>query len=219
MNTGRIADLLNPFLGGSTLTPDQLANISMYIDILLHWNARINLTAVREPEEIVARHFGESFFAARLLLPQQEDQDRSVGKEVRVLDVGSGAGFPGMPIKICAPHAHVTLVESNHKKATFLKEVARSLRLTDIDVFARRAEELKAASADLVTLRAVEKFEAILPVAAALVGGKGRLAILIGESQASRAAELVQDIRWQSTVPVPNSIRRVLLIGDKEPKE
>src|ERR1022692_2652487 len=161
MDTARIAALLDPFLDRE-LDPNQLTQISTYIDLLLRWNARINLTAIRHPEEIVTRHFGESFFLARHLFPASVERtppsapdvsleqastvrhsnrleaqlgaqdSRPVRSELgarssqltRVLDLGSGAGFPALPLKIWAPHIHLVLVESNHKKVAFLREVA-----------------------------------------------------------------------------------------------
>src|SRR5204863_8729127 len=145
--------------------------------------ARINLTGVRQPEEIVTRHFGKSLFAARHLFPEPEHPNAPAGRSIplppqpsaafepsgvkhstRLMDVGSGAGFPGLPIKIWSPHTHVTLIESNHKKATFLREVSRAITLTDVDVFSGRAEDFQA-SADLVTLRAVERPEHVCAIA------------------------------------------------------
>jgi 16S rRNA (guanine527-N7)-methyltransferase len=197
------------------LSDQQLTFISMYIDILLKWNQRINLTAVRTPEEIVTRHFGESLFAAQQLFPgSRASAQRDVASDVStVVDVGSGAGFPGLPVKIWAPEIRLTLIESNHKKATFLREVVRALGLKDADVFADRAENFTAASADLVTLRAVERFEEAAPTAAGLVRPSGRLALLIGESQIEQATIAVEDLRWQAPVSIPLSNRRVLLVG------
>ncbi|HEY1464292.1 MAG TPA: 16S rRNA (guanine(527)-N(7))-methyltransferase RsmG, partial [Terriglobales bacterium] len=172
MDSTSIRELLLPFLqagsagGPATLSELQLRHISMYIDMLLRWNARINLTAVRSAKEIVTRHFGESLFAARLLFPAPNDQ-ANMGH--RFVDFGSGPGFPGLPIKILVPAIHATLIESNQKKATFLKEVRRALTLTDVDVFSFRAEEFPAGQADTVTLRAVERFETVLPSAVRLL--------------------------------------------------
>src|SRR2546425_8322910 len=143
MHPDRIAELPQPFLDpgaevsdGAALLPSQLRYISTYIDLLTRWNSRINLTAVRDPEEIVTRHFGESLFAARRLFPAPmadsqppADHQRPTTNN-RVIDVGSGAGFPGIPIKIWAPQVHLTLIESNQKKTTFLKAVVRALTLT-----------------------------------------------------------------------------------------
>ncbi len=167
MHPARIAELLQPFLsdpchsepGGkpgeepAVLSAPQLQNISTYIDILTRWNARINLTAIRDEEEIVTRHFGESLFAARHLFPRvssapsvvkdfDSPEARSPKPEARIADLGSGAGFPGIPIKLWAPSITLTLIESNQKKATFLREITRALTLTDVYIQNARAQTL-----------------------------------------------------------------------------
>jgi 16S rRNA (guanine527-N7)-methyltransferase len=240
MDDARIAELLIPFLSDSprlrghegsasasdaaVLCPTQLRHISTYIDLLLHWNARINLTAVREPEEIVTRHFGESIFAARNLFPKANARtgpgmsgSASEASRPHVIDVGSGAGFPGLPIKIWAPHVHLTLIESNQKKATFLREVVRNLGVSDVDVFTGRANAFPGSKADVVTLRAVEHFESILPVAAGLLRSGGCLAMLVGERQSIRVHELVPALQWSEPAKLPLSANRVLIIGSNEP--
>jgi 16S rRNA (guanine527-N7)-methyltransferase len=239
MDTARIADLLQPFLEPS-LSPHQLDQISTYIDLLLHWNARINLTAIRHPEEIVTRHFGESFFLARHLFPPPCHPERSqttseaIGSAKskacpelaegdpypstapHVLDIGSGAGFPALPLKLWAPHIRLTLIESNHKKAAFLREVARALTLTNINVITDRAEVLAARPdfprAEVVTLRAVEHFAAILPQAVTLMSPSATLALLIGAAQIPHLTTLTA-LKWCPQIPVPQSHTRVLSIG------
>jgi 16S rRNA (guanine527-N7)-methyltransferase len=273
----RIAELLEPFLAGldslastirppaarepAFLTTTQLKQISTYVDILLHWNTRINLTAVRSPEEIVTRHFGESLFAARHLFPSADASAaaKSPGHagtaasavppsfgsapehSFDLIDLGSGAGFPGVPIKIWAPGIYLTLIESNYKKATFLREITRALTLTDVNVFAGRAEDLRPRQphpapahippahppaealpdrqAGVVTLRAVERFNSILPVAASLVAAEGRLALLIGKAQVPTALSILPAFHWRDPLPVPLSKNRVLLVGSPERQE
>ncbi len=202
MDADHIAALLAPFVEG--LTPAQLERISIYIDILQRWNRRINLTAVRDSEQIVSRHFGESLFAARHLLAPADT--------LTVIDVGSGAGFPGLPLKIYAPAIHLALIESNTRKAAFLREVIRALGLTEATVFNGRAQDFPA-RADLVTLRAVEKFERILPVAASLVSPAGRLALLIGAAQLPLAVRLLPTLNWEAPLPIPQSSSRILAVA------
>ncbi len=265
MHPARIAELLRPFLGEPSANHQRLAandalyeHISTYIDILLRWNARINLTAIRDPEEIVTRHFGESLFAARHLFPttahvgtapqacpersrrgcpaerssapavasrgsvpadthapsETNDQRPATNGRTTLADLGSGAGFPGLPIKLWAPRISLTLIESNHKKSTFLREVARALTLTDINIQTTRAETLNR-TFDVVTLRAVEHFEAILPTAANLVAPTGRLALLIGTSQRAHTDSL-PTFTWESALAVPHSSSRILLIGTRQ---
>jgi 16S rRNA (guanine527-N7)-methyltransferase len=258
MHPARLAELLQPYLSPTpnpchsepgprpgeslprgarrrepaVLSPSQLDHILTYIDILQHWNARINLTAIRNEEEIVTRHFGESFFAARHLFPKvypvgspvpsvvngfDSAEARSPKAEARVADLGSGAGFPGIPIKLWAPNIALTLIESNQKKATFLREVARALTLTDINIQNARAQALPPSTFNVVTLRAVERFEDVLPVAATLLAPRGRLALLIASSQLKAARSTLPHLTWGQPIPVPKSKSRLLLVGVLEP--
>jgi len=225
LNSARLATLLEPFLQ-EPLPPSLLDQISIYIDLLHRWNARVNLTAIRQEEEIVTRHFGESLFMARHLFPKSVARAPSPANAggaqttpvhpPRVLDIGSGAGFPALPLKLWAPHIHLTLVESNHKKAAFLREVVRALTLTNIDVIADRLEALAARPgfprAQVVTFRAVERFDAILQQAVAFLAPKATLALLIGVAQVPHLTALAT-INWQTPIPVPQSRTRVLSIG------
>jgi len=220
MDPSHIASLLQPFLGSLpaqsiesvALAPAQLDHISAYVDLLVRWNARINLTAVRDADEILTRHFGESIFAARFLFSATPTEP------VSLVDIGSGAGFPGLPMKIWNPNIQMTLIESTQKKVAFLREVVRALGLSDVSVFAGRAEDYSG-TAELITLRAVEQFKNILPVATRLVRAPGSLALLVGSSQVSSAHDLAPDFIWDSPVPIPLSSSRVLLIGTKQDKD
>jgi 16S rRNA (guanine527-N7)-methyltransferase len=206
-----------PRISESQLTSQDLSNISTYIDILQRWNTRINLTAIRKEEEIVTRHFGESFFAAAQIFPARSptrSDEAATNSRPTVADLGSGAGFPGFPIKLWASGISLTLIESNHKKATFLREVARSLKLTDINVVNARAEEITQ-QFDFVTLRAVERFGNVLPIAIRILKFNGRLALLISKSQLEQACSHRQ-VKWLPPIPIPQSNSRVLSIGEME---
>lgn len=238
MDPNRIAELLQPFLSApalparALLSTGQLTFISTYVDLLLHWNMRVNLTSVRDAESIVTRHFGESLLLAAYLFPVSSRLGTASDGLSRqhALDFGSGAGFPGLPLKIYVPELRLTLVESNHKKAAFLAEVIRALQLTNAYVFSGRLElgqgketglvvpaEIQPAS--LITMRAVEHFESALQTAAALVRrgeahlGAGRLALLIGRSQAEQVPRSIGDFFWEAPLLVPQSRERVLLVG------
>lgn len=203
MDAARIASLLEPYAPG--LSAAQLAQVSAYLELLLRWNVRINLTAVRDEENIVTRHFGESLFAARQLFPSSD-------MSTRVIDLGSGAGFPGLPLKIYAPALRLVLIESHNKKAAFLNEVVRALEFRQVQVFCDRAEDFSD-RAELVTLRAVERFAAVLPIAARLVAPAGRLALLIGAPQVAAAQARLPHFSWSAPVDLPGSSQRVLLVG------
>ncbi|MGC2743270.1 MAG: 16S rRNA (guanine(527)-N(7))-methyltransferase RsmG [Candidatus Angelobacter sp.] len=206
METAAIAHLLEPFI---ELDETRLRFISIYIDMLLKWNTRINLTAIREPGEIVQRHFGESLFVARHLLEHRLPQT--------AIDLGSGAGFPGVPFAMLAPEVQVTLIESQQKKATFLKELVRALGLKNVKVFGGRAEGYSG-TADLVMLRAVEKFEQALKMAVRLTNEHGRIALMIGSGQVESAQTLAMEVVWDNPLQVPCSLSRKLMVGAKSIK-
>ena len=264
MDQASIAELLIPFLETPVSshqspapgfeTQNLLPDISTFIDILVRWTAKMNLTAIRDPEEIVTRHFGESLFAARHLFPngnaaggpfkpavglsgarqtrsaqparrEETQQERSVTAATggpppapdfqlpSLADVGSGAGFPGIPIKLWTPQIALTLIESNHKKVAFLREVARALTLTNINIQNTRVEVIPPASFDVVTLRAVERFENVLPAAGRLVAPGGRLSLLVSSAQLETVARLMPAFGWQEPIPIPHSSARVLAIA------
>lgn len=206
VETAAIAHLLEPFI---EIDESRLRAISTYIDLLLKWNARINLTAIREPSEIVQRHFGESLFVAKYLLDQQRPKT--------AIDLGSGAGFPGVPFAMLAPEVQVTLIESQQKKATFLKELIHALGLKNVKVFGDRAESYPD-TADLVMLRAVEKFDLALQMAARLTRAGGRLALMIGSGQTEPARRLNPAVNWANGIQVPCGASRELLVGTKSIK-
>lgn len=203
MESATIAALLQPF---AELTPAVLAKTSTYLELLVKWNAKVNLTAVRDREGIITRHFGESFFAARTLFPEPRWES--------AVDLGSGAGFPGLPLAMLRPEVEVTLVESNSKKAAFLSEAIRVMELGNARVFSRRAEAYPT-RADLVAMRAVEEFGRAVRVAADLVREGGRIALMIGPSQLGKARMLVPQVKWQEPWPLPGGGSRLLLAGIK----
>ena len=131
-------------------SPERLRSLSgdleRLLTLLLQWNAKMNLTAIRDPESIVERHFGESLFLA-FRLPKFQS----------LLDFGSGAGFPGLPIQLLHQETHVTLAESQRKKATFLREAVRQLMLPSVVLEERLASP--AQFFDVITLRAVDKMD------------------------------------------------------------
>jgi 16S rRNA (guanine527-N7)-methyltransferase len=201
MEAPMLRELLAPFVSAEELDDRLIASVQGHLDLLIRWNQHMNLTAVRSPEEMVSRHFGESLFAARRLFQRDAAHE--------VFDLGSGAGFPGLPMKYWAPRLQLSLIESHGKKATFLREVARALHLSDVSVINARAESLSQ-RASLVTMRAVEKFDQTLVSASRLLAPGGRLAILIGEAQRERALAILPP--GESAYDhIPSSEQRILL--------
>lgn len=186
---------------------EQVLKIQEYMKILLAWNEKLNLTAIRDPLDILYRHFCESMYAT-VAVPVEKG---------RLADVGSGAGFPGLPMKIMCPDLQVFLIESNVKKATFLAEVIRELELTDTRVLVSRYEELgeEVAPLDFVCSRAVGEFGALLDWAGSRRVAAARVVLWIG----ARDLEEIRRIKtwdWREPIPVPHSLRRFLLVGAKK---
>jgi len=185
----------------------QVVQIQQYIKLLLAWNEKINLTAIRDPLEILYRHFCESMYAAKAV-PVENG---------RLADVGSGGGFPGIPLKILRPGLNLFLIESNVKKATFLAEVIRELELTDARVLVSRYEELseEVAPLDFVCSRALGDFGPFLEWAGSQRIASKQVILWIGE----RDLKEVQSVTawdWREPIPVPHSLRRLLLVGTKK---
>jgi 16S rRNA (guanine527-N7)-methyltransferase len=199
-----IADLLYPYTG-NPITPQSdwpqvHAQLASYLELILKWNARTNLTAIRTPEEIVRRHFGESLFAGIHLGPCQT-----------LLDYGSGAGFPGLPIQLLRPDIAVTLAESQGKKASFLREAIRTLGLST-EVWAGRVEAMPAPRQfEVVTLRAVDGMESAVTEAARRTTDR----LLILATRQSHYPSLAKHFRLDDPVPLPESAEGALLIAHR----
>jgi 16S rRNA (guanine527-N7)-methyltransferase len=192
LSESAIANLLVPYLPDASAT--LLSQLCVYLDLVLKWNARTNLTAIRDPEEIVRRHFGESLFVGRHLAPETST----------LLDFGSGAGFPGIPIALLRRDIQVTLAESQNKKASFLREAVRTLNLS-AEVWPGRVEAMPANRRfHTVALRAVDNMEAALPIARARIVPGGQLILLATKSQAPADGR---------SIPLPNSTSGVLYIA------
>jgi 16S rRNA (guanine527-N7)-methyltransferase len=185
----------------------QVLQIQQYIKILLAWNEKVNLTAIRDSLEILNRHFCESMYAA-VAIPVENG---------RLADVGSGGGFPGLALKIMRPDLQVFLIESNIKKATFLAEVIRDLELTDARVLVGRYEELgeEVAPLDFVCSRALGEFSPFLEWARSEQIAAKQVILWIGARDLPEIQK-IQTWEWREPIPVPNSLRRLLLVGSRK---
>lgn len=180
-----------------------LGAFDSYLALIQRWNARTNLTAIRDADGILRRHFLESIFCAQALPP-------GIGT---LLDFGSGAGFPGIPIAICRPEIKVALAESQNKKAAFLREVVSVLGLK-ARIIAGRAETLLE-DFDCVTMRAVDRMEQAVLQATSLVRCNGLLALLTTTAEYSALEGLLSGVEWQDPISLPGSDQRVLCLGTK----
>ena len=187
-------------------TTEQIASVQRYMSLLLAWNEKINITAIRDPLEMLYRHFCESMYAA-VAVPLQGG---------RLADVGSGGGFPGLALKIIRPELQVFLIESNVKKATFLAEVVRELAITYTRVLVSRYEELgeEITPVDFVCSRALGEFEKFLNWAGSERVAASQVVLWTG----GRDVEEIKKIRgwgWREPVSIPHSLQRFLLVGSR----
>jgi 16S rRNA (guanine527-N7)-methyltransferase len=172
-----------------------------YLYLLRRWNTRMNLTAVRDEESILARHFVESVACAHAL----------PSGIATLLDFGSGAGFPGIPIALCRPEIAVTLAESQGKKAAFLREAVRILGLST-RIHSGRAESL-GLRFDCVTLRAVDRMPQAVQAASSLVSQHGWLALMTTEPELEPLRGLLGEaFDCRAMIPLPGSESRLLML-------
>jgi 16S rRNA (guanine527-N7)-methyltransferase len=192
----RFGEVLDATLKGiCELSGGQIHHLQAHYELMLRWNQRLNLTSIRKPREIVERHYCESVLLA-IYLPEEFE---------RVVDIGSGAGFPGFPVAVVRPQAQVTLVESHQRKAVFLREASRSL--SNVRVVSQRAETVRE-EFDWVISRAVNPngVVSLIPRLAR------RIALLTGSEDAGQLSK--GHIAWEAPIPLPWGEKRVLLIGE-----
>jgi 16S rRNA (guanine527-N7)-methyltransferase len=193
--------------GITALPPAAYHQFQNYLDLLLRWNQRLNLTAIRDPRQIIQRHFVESAFVAQHLPAGISS----------LLDYGSGAGFPGIPIAICCPEIQVTLAEAQGKKASFLRETLRVLALPG-QVYGDRVETMpEQILFDAVSMRAVEKMESAIPIAVKRV--KQYLVLLTTGKSAAASRGFTAELDWLEPTPLPNSAQMILAIGQRKGPE
>jgi 16S rRNA (guanine527-N7)-methyltransferase len=180
-----------------SLSDDQLTRLYEHYALLERWNKRISLTSVEPGEETVVRHYCESlFFAAHL-----------PNSAASIADIGSGAGFPGVPIAILKPDWKVSLVESNQRKSVFLREATRSL--ANVSVLAQRAEQLSSVFGCLVS-RAINPKEvvALIPRLAPKIG------LMLAEDD-FLDLQSTKHIAWSELIRLPWGDRRICAFGER----
>jgi 16S rRNA (guanine527-N7)-methyltransferase len=202
-----IRRLLTPF--GLDLDSHQLDQVSDWTELLIRWNTKINLTTIRTPQEIVVRHFAESMYLAKFLALQG-----------RLLDVGSGAGFPGLALKITNPELQVVLLEPVGKKRAFLKEVVRECRFESVEVRGDRIEDCCGSHSgefDIVTARALGSFDSTLPAMVRCLRAEGELCLWLTRSEAEKLSAqntaFRSLVKWSEPIPVPLSRDREIWYG------
>ena len=198
----QINEALTPY--GVLPAPELTVGIRTFIELLLKWNKAMSLTSVTELEQILAFHFGESLFALPMLPVEKS----------RLADVGSGAGFPGIPLAMARPSLEVTLIEPNAKKFAFLSEVIRQLGLRNVIAFRGRTSDLQSSDEgfEIVTARAVGQFNELIGWAKGKLTSGGKLLLWTGSEDAEKIAGDTR-IKWSSPVRIPHTDRRFILVG------
>ena len=193
------------------LNEKQKEQFFKYMNMLIEWNEKINLTAIVEPKEIVLKHFVDSL---------------TIGQYIKensyVVDVGTGAGFPGIVLKIFFPHLNIVLIDAREKKINFLKEVIKELGLKDIEALHIRAEEYHE-KFDIVTARAVANIEKLLNYTMHLLNKNGKLVAMKGDIDQELPEEVEERINKKYKItkinkfvlPKENSKRALVIIENK----
>ena len=189
---------------GVSATCELCDAIRLYVSVLLFWNKRMSLTSITDMREIIKFHFGESMFAATA----------GCIKKGRLADVGSGAGFPGVPLRMISPGLEVTLIEANTKKAAFLSDIVRKLNL-NIDVFKGRTEEFpeSAPHFDFVTSRAVGHLGILIAWSERHFGARGSAIFWATAGQEFTQINRRPSWMWSDPIKIPDSNERVLFSG------
>jgi 16S rRNA (guanine527-N7)-methyltransferase len=200
--------LLAPFQ--LELSSNQITQLLAYLDLLLRWNRKINLTSIRTEEECVTRHFGESLYLARW-----------VALQGKLLDIGSGAGFPGLALGIAFPKLTTTLLEPVAKKRAFLKEAARVCGISGVEVRPERLEDFARQNPtrafETITARAVGHFDLLVPQAINLLRPDGRICLWIGQNQGQSLLESSGWMQWGAPIAMPIGREREIWVGTRKP--
>lgn len=200
---------------GINLTEERLRRFSIYLRDLKKWNRVYNLTSIRDDEGIIVKHFIDSLSYLKAF---------PVRKALKIVDIGAGAGFPGLPIKIVLPEIMITLVDSSMKKTLFLKHICRVLGLEGVEIIQKRAEELKeglSPSFDIVLTRALYKIKDLLRFGIPILHSGGLMVVSKGpvvekelkeaEEAMGEAGTRVKDV-ISITLPYSNLKRNLIVI-------
>jgi len=198
---------------GIHCSDEQIRSFMTYLSELKKWNRAYNLTALKKDEDIIIKHFLDSLLYIKAF-PEGE---------LKLIDAGTGAGFPGIPIKIVKPEMDITLIESSRKKTAFLRHIARSLGLADLKVLEQRFEHLgkeHERAYDLIVSRATFGISEFLEIACPYVKEGGRLILNKGpklseELKKSGAAEAVKEV-LNLRLPITNDERNLVVLECKK---
>jgi 16S rRNA (guanine527-N7)-methyltransferase len=212
---------------GIPLTPHQVRQFELYYQLLAEWNERFNLTAITGYDDVQTKHFLDCI-AGWPVIAGEMGIEGPLTRPIHLIDIGTGAGFPGIPLKIIAPRMKLTLLDGTGKKISFLKEVVRQLELGNVTVVQGRAEELGHSNSyrgqyDLVTARAVAPLNTLAEYVLPFVRKEGYAVIYKGANAAQEFIErrkAVEMLGGETTRMAPLSVpgldeRRFVLLLKK----
>jgi len=192
------------------LTEEQLEKLEKFYNLLIEWNEKINLTRITEQEEVYLKHFYDSLTITKVI---------ELNKVETLCDVGTGAGFPGIVLKICYPNLKITLIDSLLKRVNYLNEIIKKLELKDIKAIHTRGEDFKE-QFDVVTSRAVANIEKLLKYTMHLVNKNGQMIAMKGniEEKLTKSVENKINKKYQIVniekfnLPIEESKRSLVVI-------
>ena len=204
---------------GITLTSQQLEKLAEFYELLISWNQKMNLTRITEKEDVYLKHFYDSLTISKVI---------DLTQDLTLCDVGSGAGFPGIVLKICFPNLKITLLDSLQKRVNYLNEIIKDLELKDIEAIHTRAEDYAKQNRenfDIVTARAVANLKILSELCIPMVKVNGLFIAMKAniEEEIENSTEILKKldskIEKKETfyLPIENSIRNIIMIQKQKP--
>ena len=204
---------------GITLTDLQLEKLNQFYELLISWNQKMNLTRITEKEDVYLKHFYDSLTLSKVI---------DLNQDLTLCDVGSGAGFPGIVLKICFPNLKITLLDSLQKRVNYLNEIIKELDLKDIEAIHTRAEEYAKQNRekfDIVTARAVANLKILSELCIPMVKVNGLFIAMKAniEEEIENSTEILKKLDSKIEkietfyLPIENSIRNIILIEKLKP--
>ena len=203
---------------GIDITREQLEKLNKYYEMLIEWNNKINLTRIVEKDEVYLKHFYDSLTLKKVV---------NLEEKYNICDIGTGAGFPGIVLKIVFPNLKITLVDSLNKRINFLNEVIKELGLTNIETIHTRAEDYAKTTRekyDIVTSRAVANLKVLSELCIPLVKVNGYFIPMKAniEEELQQGEKMIKELGGEIEkietfyLPIENSIRNIIVIQKKE---
>ena len=204
---------------GIELTSQQLEKLNQFYELLISWNQKMNLTRITEKDDVYLKHFYDSLTLSKVI---------DLNQDLTLCDVGSGAGFPGIVLKICFPNLKITLLDSLQKRVNYLNEIIKELDLKNIEAIHTRAEDYAKQNRekfDIVTARAVANLKILSELCIPMVKVNGLFIAMKAniEEEIENSTEILKKLDSKIEkietfyLPIENSIRNIIMIQKQKP--